>query len=147
MNHVTTQGFDEVIRALKELPKALDLDRDRLGTDLLDIVSDGIEFRAANQSGPGNVPWKANDPHYAASKGYRPVGVNTGLMLNHHEVQGERRIMPDRAIMTYGVDQDAREHAAGFTGGGRPFYEIDDSDEALIVAACERKIENAIKAI
>lgn len=129
----STDNFPEVEAAIRAFVAAVRLDNGNFGTDLLDVITDDIEENAGRQQAPDGMLWKRNDPRYAASKGFRPVGVKSGLMLARPELIGERKVMPDRAEITYGVSEEARSHASGFEAGGRPLWDISEDAERAMV--------------
>lgn len=113
----------------------LNLERDGLGHELMDMASASIIMQCAFEADPDGVPWPALDPRYAAEKkalvGTMPMGVLHGLMLSFDQVDGVRDVHEHDAEQYYGTDPVAIAEAVKFTMGGavtgtaqppRPFY-------------------------
>lgn len=103
-----------------------DLDRDDLGRRLCKAATDGVQYSIAREETPDGQRWADLSEKYEEWKSFNypgnPMAVLHGTMADPREVAGE--VDPPsatRAIVTYGVSEQAREEAAWFQeGGGKP---------------------------
>lgn len=126
---------------LRRMALIFDFTRGHLGEKLLDLVVDGIERAADNESDPDGTPWAALSPDYAKWKARvhpgKGIGHRDELMLSRAELEGVRRIDPASAEMEYGITNAARDEAGFFQDGSgnrppRPFYGISQDAAAEI---------------
>lgn len=155
-------NFPEVRHALKAIAQSWDFrGRGRwktLGEDALDVVSQGIYDRTFNaQATPDGGPLSPLRPSTLQKKhrlGYpETIGVESGSMGSHAELQGERQVERRTASMTYGTNEHTRQEAEWFQEGRagvqapRPFYDLDDRIEADLDQLFEEVLEANLKAL
>lgn len=127
--------------ALERHRHLFDLDRDKLGEDLCKAATDGAQECIAGEYSPSGEGWEYLSPEYEEWKEFaypgHPMALLHGVMANPRQVAGELD-PPDRtrAIVTYGITEQARDEAAWFQRGNahqppRPFWGFtEDSREA-----------------
>jgi phage gpG-like protein len=118
-------ALDRVRAALERHKKLFDLTEDALGRKLCKAATDGVQECIADEKTPDGQAWVPLSEHYEEWKSFHypgnPMAVLKGIMANPREVAGEVVVRPDHAVVTYGVTDEAREHATWFQeGGGRP---------------------------
>ena len=130
-----------------------DLDRDHLGRDLCKAATDGAQECIAGEHDPDGKPWDKLSPRYDEWKSFQfpgqPMGVLHQVMANPREVAGEPpEVSAERATVTYGVSEQARQEAEHFQEGDarqppRPFwgFTADSTKEAGQIL--DRKFQTA----
>jgi Phage virion morphogenesis family len=105
--------------------KLFDLTQDNLGQRLCKAATDGVQACIAGQHEPDGTPWQPLSEHYEEWKAFHYPGLDMGVlhqhMANPHEVAGEVEVYAARAVVTYGISEQARQEAVWFQeGSGRP---------------------------
>lgn len=117
----------KIVADLERHKKLFDLTRDDLGRQLCKAATDGCQECIAGQHAPDGSPWAPLDRHYEEWKAFHfpglPMGVLHQVMSNPNEVAGEVDVTADRARVTYGITEQAKEEANWFQdpeGGHQP---------------------------
>jgi hypothetical protein len=101
--------------------KLFDLERDELGKHLCKAATDGVQECFAGQHSPDGEGWEYLSPKYDEWKSFQfpgnPIGVLHQVMANPNEVAGEVVVTPDKATVTYGISDQARDEAVYFQEG------------------------------
>lgn len=152
MIRIHATGLTAILAKLGEIGHALDLDRDDLGPELMDIAAEEVAAAMDRQEDPDGSPWAPLAPRTAAAHHGQPIGERTGLMKSPDQLAGERHVSAESAEMTYGITPAAKVEAIKFTFGGlvtgtnqppRPFYGLTRQAVARCVAACEKRLAQA----
>lgn len=97
------------------------MDRDNLGHDLCKAATDGVQECIAGEHDPDGNAWAPLSPKYEEQKAFeypgQPMAVLHQVMANPHEVAGEVVVSADRATVTYGISEQARQEAEWFQEG------------------------------
>jgi len=153
-------NLHEIEAALNSLVEAVRFDRpgrsETLGKGALELVSGRIQDRCRNEQAPGGGRWAPNKEWAAKNKlkQGKPVGVlgdvSEDSMLAARHIDGKRTVAAERAMMEYGDGSEFAERKAEWFSNGsvvqtagtepsgaknqasRPFYELDQSDEAAL---------------
>lgn len=141
-------NYNEVNRALGVLGRTFAMQRrpkgsKRIGEEILELIAATIEERTRVQRvAPDGTPLaelKRSSLLRKLRKGFPPVlGVETGMMLDGGEIQGETEVESDSVSMEYGLGEHERDKAEWFQEGkdhqvARPFYDLgDDGMERLM---------------
>lgn len=114
-------GRAEVHADLARLRTLFDLTRGGLGATLCGIATDGVMDNLADEKDADGNRFAALSPDYEAWKSRnfpgQPIGLLHHLMADPAQVSGVPDVSRDRAAVTYGVSEEAREEAAWFIEG------------------------------
>jgi hypothetical protein len=125
------RGFRKIMADLERHRHLFDLDRDGLGADLCKAATDGVQYAIAREEAPDGARWPDLSGPYEERKRFthpgNPMAVMEGTMADPKEVAGEVEVTRDRATVTYGRTERARQEAAWFQEGDgnqppRPFW-------------------------
>ena len=98
-----------------------DLDRDGLGKSLCKAATDGVQECIAGEHDPDGEGWEYLSPKYEEWKEFTHPGLQIsllyGVMDNPREVAGEVQVSPEKATVTYGITEAAKEQASWFQEG------------------------------
>lgn len=140
------RNADRQIAALERHKRFLDFTEDGLGDDLLKIATDGCLECVIGQHDPDGNPWPDPSPEYAKWKARKypghPPGVLHFVMARPEEVAGEPEITPDRAKVTYGKTQGAKDEIAWFAKGGRRFWGFTARSRAAAKDFLDRRLRS-----
>ena len=144
------------IKAILDRHRTLfDLQVDGLGQELCAAATDGVQACIAGEHAPDGTPWTPLSEAYEEWKSYQFPGqqmaVLYGLMADPREVAGEIDVSPERAVVTYGTSEEARQQAVWFQEGSgrpghgsppRPFWGFTDESLARVRAILEKRLKD-----
>jgi hypothetical protein len=146
------RALSKILRLVDDQEHAMDLDRDGLGEDVMDVASEIIEadFDAARD--PDGNEWPDLEEGYFAWKADHALTTATGYlegeMAESANFKGERSISPHRATMTFGVNPIAKQEGPWFHNGddsrnrpARPFWGFSAESIARQMDVFRKRIE------
>lgn len=150
-------SFQSMLDRITKVRQAMDLTHDGLGEALCKAATDGVQACLAGEHAPDGSSWKELSDRYEGWKSFHypgnQISLLHGLMDNPREVAGEPGPnTPERAIVTYGVSEQARLEAEWFQKGSgrpghgapeRPFWGFTDDSRQKIKEILEARLKSA----
>lgn len=134
--------------------KAFDLVEGDLGKKLCKAATDGVQECIAGEHAPDGTRWDDLSAAYEEWKSFHhpgnPMAVLHGTMANPREVAGQVAVTPEKATVTYGVSDRARQEAYWFQEGdddqpGRRFWGFTDASKAEVKQLLDARFKAAMK--
>lgn len=122
-------NIDEFEQKLTVLSDVLRTD-DGLGEQIAQAHGEMLADRCSRQVGPNGEQWRENEPAYAASKGFLPVGVLTGATLAPDALKGEAAIGEKSVTILYGGGPEEVAKLNYLAASGRVVWGLDDEMRA-----------------
>lgn len=148
-------SVDKLLGGLEGL---LDLESDKFGEDLVDVVAASIRARTLDdQREVDGGELAENRGSYGRAKRAKGIPVGVGpregdsRMLDLAEIRGDVKVTPGGATMSPGTTKLGRDKARWFEEGRgeiqpeRPFYGIDDAAEEEILDRVGKQAEDRLR--
>src|SRR4051812_17486937 len=145
----------ELLANLDRLTSPFDM-TDGLGHELTSIAAEEIHHNMDAECDDQGNPWPSLSAGYQAWKDVvapgQPMAVLRGVMKTTEQLRGEQVITPNAVRQTYGIDDEAKEHALKFQEGGlvtgtnqpqRHFYGFTPKAIDRMNAACDQRFIKA----
>jgi len=116
--------LDVILADMKKFVDAMDLTRDNLAADLMEIAVEEMKANIAAGLDCNDQPFEQLSQLYQISKGRhfpgRPISVLHGLMTSDAELRGVQTFNATVSIMSFGTTQEAVDEAGWFQDPSSP---------------------------